>query len=42
VIALLLPEKYRSQLFRHFLKDNGKGENKLPEAYVLQARLENI
>ncbi len=23
-----------ANFFRHFLKENGKGENKLPEAYV--------
>jgi hypothetical protein len=32
---LFFQKNIEANFFRHFLKDNGKGENKLPEAYVL-------
>ncbi|RYG33257.1 MAG: CocE/NonD family hydrolase, partial [Chitinophagaceae bacterium] len=33
-ISAFFQKNIEAQFFRHFLKDNGKGENKLPEAYV--------
>ncbi|EIA07779.1 CocE/NonD family hydrolase [Flavobacterium frigoris] len=33
-ISSFYQKNIEANFFRHFLKDNGKGENKLPEAYV--------